>query len=339
MKPGNYWIILLPNLNNFISGLIQLKFRNIQYYLMEIFMSRYHKANILFFALYISGMTALMIWQGIGITPDRYVFILLLASLFVKKTRRFLLDWSPFIFILIAYDFLRSFADKLDQRVHYLPMIQLDQKVFGQVPTVFLQQHLFSIGQLHWYDYLATLFYFLHFALPLGFAFMLWVKNREHFKKFTNSLMVLSYGAFITYVVFPASPPWLSAEDGLLPGVTKILDSTLKTFPQRLNLPSIYNNFDPNTVAAVPSLHAAYPFLVFLIGLKIFRKKALFFLPYVLGVWFSVIYLGEHYATDVALGAIYAVAAFYMAEKLGNSSILARSYLFVKEKVLSRSIT
>jgi membrane-associated phospholipid phosphatase len=33
-------------------------------------------------------------------------------------------------------------------------------------------------------------------------------------------------------------------------------------------------------------------------------------LPYVAVVWFAVIYLGEHYATDVLIGAAYATVAF-----------------------------
>lgn len=287
----------------------------------------YHKVNVIFFILYIVAMTTFMIWQGIGITPDRYAIILILASLFVGKIRSFLTDWLPFLFILISYDFLRSLAPILNPRVHYQEMINFGYLIFGQPPTLILQKYFYHPGHIEWYDYFATFFYFLHFALPLSFAFILWLKNRHYFKRFTNALLILSYGAFVTYVIFPAAPPWLASEHGDLPGIVKILEITLKSFPQRLGLPTIYETFNPNIVAAVPSLHAAYPFLVLLFGLKFFGKKALYLIPYVIGVWVSIIYLGEHYFFDIILGVVYSLAAFYISQAL--------FHLWQREKVKS----
>lgn len=293
---------------------------------------RHHKLNLGLFALFIVAMTIFMVWQGVGITPDRYALGLLLLSFFVKRTRTFLMDWAPFLFILMSYDFFRAFADKLNPRVNYLPQIDWEIFIFGQIPTITLQQAFYQAGTLHWYDFLATIFYFLHFALPLGFGFLIWLKRRDYFKEFTTSLIILSYAAFFTYVAFPAAPPWLSSNLGILPGVTKILNTALGSFPTRLNLPTVYFSFAPNLVAAIPSLHAAYPMLVFIFCIKYFRAKALLFLPYLLGVWISLVYLGEHYAVDVIIGAIYAIAAYianhyFFKIKLPEFKFLSRVWL------------
>ena len=64
----------------------------------------------------------------------------------------------------------------------------------------------------------------------------------------------------------------------------------------------------------MPSLHAAYPMLVFLYLLKFFGKKMWFFSMYVLGVWVGIVYLGHHYVIDALVGAIYAVVIFYAIE-------------------------
>lgn len=56
---------------------------------------KHHHLSVTLFIVYIIGMTALMIWQGIGIAPDRYALILLLGSLLVKKTRAFL--WVTYL--------------------------------------------------------------------------------------------------------------------------------------------------------------------------------------------------------------------------------------------------
>ena len=264
------------------------------------------------FITYIVAMTTLMIWQGVGIAPDRYAFVLLFASLLVKRTRSFLLDWVPFLFILLSYDFLRGFADELGQRVNYQGLINVESGLFGTIPTIELQKLFYNPNILSWIDYASSILYFLHFALPLAFGFLLWMDNRVYFRKFVISLLLLSYGAFITYVIFPAAPPWLASNDGYLPKVVKIMDEVLEHFPNKWDLPTVYHQFNPNPVASVPSLHAAYPLLVLLFALKFYKSKGLIFLPYVLAIWFSLVYLGEHYIIDIIIGTAYAVLAFLL---------------------------
>lgn len=267
------------------------------------------------FFFYIILMTGFMIYEGVGIAPDRYAFVLLLASLLVKRARPFILDWIPFLFILLSYDFLRGFADKLGSRVHFEEIIKADKFLFNDtVPTIYLQQHFFNPNSLNWYDFFATLFYFLHWALPLSFGFFLWMTSKKYFREFVTGILLLSYAGWATYVIYPAAPPWLASQKGYLPYVYKIQDFTTQAFPDKLHLPSIYHQFNANEVAAIPSMHAAYPFLVLLFALSYFRLKALLFLPYVLGVWISVVYLGEHYVIDVIIGAIYALIFFIVAK-------------------------
>lgn len=280
-------------------------------------MSKHTVFSFSLFFIYILAMTGLMIWQGVGIAPDRYIFVLLLVALFIKKTRAFLLDWIPFIFILLSYDFLRGFADNLNHRVNFFDLINFDKTLFfGINPTAFLQSIFYNPANPHLYDYLATILYFLHFALPLGFGFLVWVKSRPKFREFVTAILILSYSAWITYIIFPAAPPWLAAQKGYLSGVSKIMDNTLQAFPERLSLPTVYQEFNPNPVAAVPSLHSAYPLLVLLFCVRFFKKKGLYFAPYVLGVWLSVVYLGEHYVMDVMIGAIYAILSYMVAIRL-----------------------
>jgi membrane-associated phospholipid phosphatase len=51
-----------------------------------------------------------------------------------------------------------------------------------------------------------------------------------------------------------------------------------------------------------PLLHAAYPFFTALFIGKKYPKTVPFLILYAVGVAFAVIYLGEHYFFDVALG-------------------------------------
>jgi hypothetical protein len=277
------------------------------------FLTRHRSLPWLAFGLYMLLSTGLLIVLGIPIIPDRYFIVLLVPVLFIRRARRFLMDWLPFLLLLYSYEFLRGLAGKVGQ-VHYLVALRSDALVFGTPPSVTLQQHFYHEGSLAPYDYLAAVLYLLHFVVPLSFAFLLWLRSSEQFSRFTGAFLLLSYAALVTFVLFPAAPPWLAAQDGYLPHVRELVGAVLSAFPQRLQLPSVYQLIDPNQVAAIPSLHAAYPFLIFLFAWRFFGRKALLLAPYVLGVWLAVVYMGEHYVFDVAVGAVYAALAMFFTE-------------------------
>jgi hypothetical protein len=199
-------------------------------------------------------------------------------------------------------------------QVHYGVALRFDTLVFGTPPSVSLQEHFAHRGSLASYDYLAAVLYLLHFVAPLSFAFLLWMRRRADFARFTGAFLLLSYAALVTFVLFPAAPPWLASEQGYLPQVHEQVGVVLSAFPQRFHLPTVYQLFDPNQVAAIPSLHAAYPMLIALYAVRFFGPRALLLAPYVVGVWLAVIYMGEHYVFDVAVGALYSVVAFAFTE-------------------------
>jgi hypothetical protein len=264
------------------------------------------------FVAYMGIATVAMLIQGVEILPDRWVALLLIGSLAIGRTRRLLLDWLPFLFLLVSYDSMRGFADDLNPRVHVFEQVRVDSALFGVVPSAGLQALLVRPAP-QWYDIAATAIYFIHFALPLGFATLLWLRRRRQFGRFVAALTILSYGAWVTYVAFPAAPPWLASQQGSIDGVSRILDRTLAYMPDRFDLPTIYHGLDPNAVAAIPSLHAAYPLLVTLFAVRTFGRRALPLMAYVLAAWLAAVYLGEHYVIDLLIGAAYAFVAFWAA--------------------------
>src|SRR2546421_195556 len=60
--------------------------------------------------------------------------------------------------------------------------------------------------------------------------------------------------------------------------------------------------FNPNQVAAFPSLHAGYPFLAFLFARRAFGRVGWVMLAYSACVWFAVVYLADHYVVDILGG-------------------------------------
>jgi membrane-associated phospholipid phosphatase len=76
-------------------------------------------------------------------------------------------------------------------------------------------------------------------------------------------------------------------------------------------LARIYSEVSANPVAAIPSLHAAMPMLVFLFSLKIWGRRALPIALYPLFMLWSIVYTGHHYVVDWMVGVAYAGAVYY----------------------------
>jgi len=68
--------------------------------------------------------------------------------------------------------------------------------------------------------------------------------------------------------------------------------------------------------AAFPSLHAAYPLLAALALWPVTRRGAALALAWTLAVWFSVVYLGQHYVTDIIGGIAFAVGTWMVLTQL-----------------------
>lgn len=256
---------------------------------------------------YVVVVSIFLFWHRVGFSPDQFFAVALLVTLIIGRSKQFVLDWSVPVVLFLSYDYLRGLLPKLTQKAHIFPMINFDKAVFGAVPTNNLQGLLFSDGTIHWYDYLATVLYMSHFVVPMVVAFIFWLKSREDFRDYSLTLLIVSYAAFFTFLVFPAMPPWMAAQNGFIPNVYKVMDKVFENLPQRIDLPSFYRFVGANLVAAVPSLHAAYPVVTAFFLVRKFKRLGWLTLLYVISIWFSIVYLGEHYVFDIVIGAVYAL--------------------------------
>ena len=81
-------------------------------------------------------------------------------------------------------------------------------------------------------------------------------------------------------------------------------------------IPDISNGFDTNPIAAMPSLHSAFPILCSILLWSIYHWKAFPFYLYSLTVLFAIIYTGDHYVTDILAGLILAFACYFAALRI-----------------------
>jgi hypothetical protein len=227
-----------------------------------------------------------------------------------RQILQLVVDWLPIVVVLSAYDFTRGAADSLGIGVHAQPMIDFDRFLFlGVTPTEWLQAHLNDPGVINAWDVAFTLVYTSYFIVPFAVAGVLWVRDRLAFLSFTRRLVTLALAGLATYIAFPAAPPWMAAESGLLGEVHRSTSEGWEVIGGGTAGLFSKGQASVNLVAAVPSLHAAFSALVAMFLWSRVRpalRPLLALYPLAMGL--TLIATGEHYFFDVLLGWLYAGA-------------------------------
>jgi membrane-associated phospholipid phosphatase len=206
----------------------------------------------------------------------------------------------PFVALFLGYEALSGVASKLGIKPKVWAMVHVERGLFaGRSPNEVLQRHF---GDLRWLIIACTVVYFCHFLYPLLVGLVLWLLNRTFFLRYVVALFAMSFAAFVVFLLVPTAPPWLAHDWGALPGVHDLLSGALPS-----SLSPYFKQLDADPIAAFPSLHAAYPTLGALALWKVNRRTAFFTVPWCFIVWFSVVFLGQHYVIDVLGGIALAV--------------------------------
>jgi len=282
------------------DGKSRLALKNINYRSTRFF-------SLLLSSLYIVAVTVFCIEYKIIPGPEFLVLGILIYCTYNERTWRALKDWLPFVTVFVSYEVMYSFIGTISQYNLHVGPFKFDMLMFGQVPSLILQQTI----KMPVLNYMGAFFYGIYFFVPTVFAYIVWKKSPKNYWTYTVAFAVLTYSALITFLFYPVAPPWIA-----VPDVTRILTGSVDA---SLGLPVYKTLFDflsPNAYAAFPSMHSALPWLVFLFAFKIWRWKALPAVTIPVGTWFSAVYLGEHYFTDVLGGIAYATIAFFAATKL-----------------------
>ncbi len=275
-------------------------------------------------AIYVVALTATTLAYGLPIARDQMFFWLGLGlvAFSVGSWRSWptlLVDWLPFLGLLVLYDFLRGAVSVTPQQAFVMPQLDLDRFLgAGTVPTVWLQQHLWDTWHAHWYDYAVWAVYLSHFFVVWIVAAVLWRVARHRFRRYALLVILLTLAAFLTYWLYPAQPPWLAGDLSLMPPVDRIVPDIWGRLGVTTAASVWENGSLVNTVAAMPSLHASYPFLLLLffwpagwwvrIGLGL----------YTLAMAFALVYGGEHFITDILVGWAMTLAIFLSVTAILN---------------------
>lgn len=225
-----------------------------------------------------------------------------------RPTRRFILGFSIFIFYWIVFDYMKAFPNYLTGPVHIQDIYETEKAWFGtMVDGVRMTPNEYWLHNTHeWLDVLTGAFYLCWVPVPLAFAAYLFYTDRLQFIHFALTFILVNWIGYIVYYTFPAAPPWYVQVHGYdFIANTASNAAGLLRFDTALNVNvfgSLYAK-GSNVFAAMPSLHSAYPLIVFFYA----RKTTNIFFTTIfgviaLGIWFAAVYTSHHYVLDVLAG-------------------------------------
>ncbi len=300
------------------------------------------KENVLIVTLitmvYLVGCTLL-----IGFKTDQVFLAALFNVLYYASlpSRKFILAFSVFIVFWIIFDSMKAFPNYKFNTIHVKQLYDTEKHLFGisdngviVTPNEYAQSHSHTF-----LDILAGCFYINWVPVPLLFAFYLFRKNKLQFLYFSLAFLFVNLIGFVVYYAYPAAPPWYVEQYGFdvkfnTPGNTAGLSRFDEYFGINL-FHSLYAK-SSNVFAAMPSLHSAYPVVVFYFGLK--NRLGLiniFFAVFMIGIWFSAVYTGHHYILDVLAGIVCALTGLFIFDKILLKSSAFKRFLFKYKTIIS----
>ncbi len=296
---------------------------------------RFTKKNLLINTL----LSLLYIGFNISIGDLRQEHILLVIIWWTMyyasdKTRRFAMAYSIFIIFWVLYDAMRAVPNYTVNTAHIKEPYEFEKSWFGindsgilRTPNEYLAAHTHKI-----LDFLSGFFYINWMPIPLGFGFYLFLKDKRTFLEFGTAFLLVNIIGFIIYYLYPAAPPWYVSQYGFdlktgVPGSR----AGLSRFDALIHYPLFQNIYhkNANVLAAMPSLHATYPLIVFYYSIKAKLPKWIIsiFGIFMLGIWFAAVYSNHHYIIDVLAGIFIAVSVLWLYNYLLHKSSFLNRYL------------
>lgn len=234
-----------------------------------------------------------------------------LAAALSGRLREFVRDWAVFLASVVLFDASRGFVYALIARFE-LPVymgyaIHLEKAIFGNPLLTNQVQHLLTPdGKATLFDRVLAVVYGSHFVLFLLYGLALWMIRPRDFGRFKVSMLLIMYLGVLGYLLIPTVPPWMAASMYYV--IPPILELGAQIFHSAL--PTITTAFEINPIAAMPSLHCAFPTLITLITFRHFKHWGWPMLGYSCLVYLSTVQLGHHYGVDVLAGITLALVVY-----------------------------
>lgn len=176
---------------------------------------------------------------------------------------------------------------------------------------MFVEPHVQALAlQSHWLiDFADVLYLNAHTVVTVGALAFIYMRRNDSFYFVRNTFMIAMGIALVGYALYPTAPPRLMPQWGFVDTVQQFTGVRVQYGPGSELL---------NLYAAIPSMHVCFALLVAWPMGRLVRRRAarIAWGLYPLLIAWVVIATGNHYLTDVLLGALTAGLSALAAKQL-----------------------
>jgi membrane-associated phospholipid phosphatase len=213
--------------------------------------------------------------------------------------------------------------ERLQRRLRVRYPIVADRAIgLGRLPNARLQRALSRFSRVGALDRFLTWVHWLWFLEPYLALVWILLRHPERFPRAARQMAAVFDIGCVGYFALPTAPPWWAAEQGMTgEGVRRIMVGVGEE-TWRSAWPAMYGALGGNPWAAMPSLHFATSTMAAISLSEAGRAEGAVGWSYALTLGFGLVYLGEHYVTDLLAGAGL-VALVRRGEPLAEPAVLA----------------
>lgn len=214
--------------------------------------------------------------------------------------------------------------ERLRARLRIRYPIAADRAIgLGRLPNVRLQQALARWRGVGTLNRFLTWVHWLWFIEPYAVLLFILLRHPDRFPSAARRLAAVFDGGCAVYFAAPTAPPWWASEQGYTgeEQVRRIMEEVGKE-TWKSAWPAMYGALGGNPWAAMPSLHFATSVSAAISLTETGRAAGTAGWSYALTLGFALVYLGEHYVTDLVAGGAL-VAAAQRGESLAEPAVLA----------------
>ena len=178
----------------------------------------------------------------------------------------------------------------------------LDQNIFKFQPSIEFSKQFNSL-------FFSELFYFGYFSyylLPLAAFLIIYLKIPQKIEQFSFILITSFLLYYFTFILIPAEGPQF---------YFPFPENTIEAKGIFGNMVKLIQKNGEAPTAAFPSSHVGISWIVIFWLYQNFRKSVKYFLPFVILLMFSTVYIKAHYFVDVVAGFLTAPIVFFLTFK------------------------
>jgi PAP2 superfamily protein len=260
-----------------------------------------------------AGVAAPQLRRRLGLRPPVVLAVASAApvALCVLVPRSRARDFGICLLQMLAYvsGYKMPYDDPeaLMRRVKVTYPLAVDRVLGGGVtPTLRLQRALGMPGRFRAWEKLLVWSHWLWFAFPHGTVLYLILRHPERVNRGATRIYATFDIGAIGYWAVPTAPPWYAAaegymKDGRTPELRRVMVEYGEQF-WRSGWAPLYGVLGGNPLAAMPSLHFATSVSAAHVLAETGIAAAVLGWTYTTLLGIALVYLGEHYVVDLAVG-------------------------------------